>query len=76
MTQTHEYSNIALDQCLAEIGQGEYLNIYESPKYSEEILTWHLSYSSMSQTPKASNLQYVRKLKQGGLIGLHNSLEN
>lgn len=39
LTQTHEYSNIALDQCLAEIGQGEYLNIYESPKYSEEILT-------------------------------------
>lgn len=38
-THTHKYSNIGLDQHFAKIGQGECLNIYESPNYSEEILT-------------------------------------
>lgn len=38
LTQTHKYSNIGLKQCFAKIVQGEYLNIYESPNYSEEIL--------------------------------------
>lgn len=48
-TQAHKYSNIGLDQCFAKIGQGELLNIYELPNYSEEILTWHPSYSRMSK---------------------------
>lgn len=39
LTQTHKYSDLALSQCFAKIGQGECLDIYESPNYSEEILT-------------------------------------
>lgn len=36
LTQTHKYSNTNLDQCFAKIGQGESLNIYESPNCSEK----------------------------------------
>lgn len=39
LTQAHKYLKIALDQYFAKIGQGDYLNIYESPNYSEEIFT-------------------------------------
>lgn len=43
LMQTHKYWNSDLEQRFAKIGQGEFVNIYELPNCSEEILTWRPS---------------------------------